>query len=81
MANINNTTDIKCKIDIQTQIPVVDEKYFESSSLYEKCKCIDKIKSSLEIFVKITLLNIMPTWIFIKTNTIKTSVLMYLRIT
>jgi hypothetical protein len=52
MAKINNATDIKCKIDIQTQIPVVDDKYFESSSLYEKCKCIDKIKSSLEIFVK-----------------------------
>ena len=49
MANINNTTDIKCKIDINTKIPVVDEKYFESSSAYEKCKCIDKIKSSLEI--------------------------------
>lgn len=52
MANINNIADIKCKIDINTKIPIVDEKYFESSSAYEKCKCIDKIKSSLEILAK-----------------------------
>jgi hypothetical protein len=34
------------------KIPVVDDKYFDSRSIYEKCKCIDKIKSSLEILAK-----------------------------
>ncbi len=34
------------------KVPVVDEKYFQSSSAYKKCKCIDKLKSSLEILAK-----------------------------
>jgi len=34
------------------KIPVMDEKYFEKQSTYEKCKCIDKLKSSLEILIK-----------------------------
>ena len=42
----------KCEIDIQTAIPIVDEKYLENKSIYERCKCIDKMKSSLEIYVK-----------------------------
>ena len=42
----------KCEMDSSTEIPVVDDKYFDSRSIYEKCKCIDKIKSSLEIVVK-----------------------------
>jgi hypothetical protein len=52
MADINNTRDTKCTMNVSTQIPMVDEKYFESSSAYEKCKCIDKIKSSLELLAK-----------------------------
>lgn len=42
----------RCKLDSSTKIPVVDDKYFDSHSVYEKCSCIDKIKSSLEILVK-----------------------------
>ena len=42
----------KCEIDSSTRIPVVDDKYFDSHSVYEKCKCIDRMKSSLEILVK-----------------------------
>jgi hypothetical protein len=42
----------RCKLDSSTKIPVVDDKYYETRSAYEKCKCIDKIKSSLEILVK-----------------------------
>jgi len=42
----------KCEIDSSTKIPVVDDKYFDSHSVYEKCKCIDKMKSSLEILIK-----------------------------
>jgi hypothetical protein len=34
------------------KIPVVDEKYFEKTSLSEKCLCIEKLKSSLEILAK-----------------------------
>ncbi len=34
------------------KIPVVDEKYYNSSSVYERCKCINKLKSSLEILAK-----------------------------
>lgn len=42
----------RCRLDSSTKIPVVDDKYYETRSPYEKCKCIDKIKSSLEILVK-----------------------------
>jgi len=42
----------RCDIDTYNKIPVVDDKYFDSHSMYEKCKCIDKIKSSLEILAK-----------------------------
>jgi hypothetical protein len=34
------------------KVPIVDDRYFDSHSVYEKCKCINKIKSSLEILVK-----------------------------
>jgi hypothetical protein len=34
------------------KVPNVDEKYFDTHSIYEKCKCIDKMKSSLEILIK-----------------------------
>lgn len=52
MAEIFNSDRARCEIDTYTNRIVVDEKYFESSSAYEKCKCIGKIKSSLEILVK-----------------------------
>ena len=52
MADINNMKDTKCTINVSTKMPIVDEKYFESSSAYEKCRCIDKIKSSLELLAK-----------------------------
>lgn len=41
-----------CEISIDTKIPVMNDKYFEKYSTYEKCKCINKLKSSLEILVK-----------------------------
>jgi hypothetical protein len=41
-----------CEISNDTKLPVMDDKYFEKYSAYEKCKCINKIKSSLEILVK-----------------------------
>ena len=34
-------------------IPSVDDKYYDAHSAYQKCKCIDKIKSSLEILSKV----------------------------
>lgn len=52
MAEIFYSGYSKCDIDTSTKIPIVDDKYFDSHSIYEKCKCIDKIKSSLEIFAK-----------------------------
>jgi hypothetical protein len=41
-----------CGITNDTKIPFMDKKYFDSHSIYENCKCIDKIKSSLEILIK-----------------------------
>jgi len=41
-----------CEISKETKIPVMNDKYFEDYSVYEKCKCINKLKSSLEIFAK-----------------------------
>lgn len=52
MADMVNQGYGKCEIDNSTKIPIVDDKYFDSRSMYEKCKCIDKIKSSLEILAK-----------------------------
>ena len=52
MANLYDDNLGKCEIDSSTLIPVVDDNYFNSRSVYEKCKCIDKMKSSLEILIK-----------------------------
>jgi hypothetical protein len=52
MEDINNTIDTKCRIDTVTKTPIVDDKYFDSNSMYQKCKCIDKMKSSFEILAK-----------------------------
>jgi hypothetical protein len=41
-----------CGISNDTKIPIMDDKYFEKYSAYEKCKCINKLKSSLEILAK-----------------------------
>jgi hypothetical protein len=49
---MENKYIVKGQCSIGSGNPVVDEKYFESSSAYEKCKCIDKIKSSLELLAK-----------------------------
>jgi hypothetical protein len=52
MAEIFYSGYAQCEIDTYTKMPVVDDKYFDSHSMYEKCKCIDKMKSSLEILAK-----------------------------
>jgi hypothetical protein len=41
----------KCEIDSSTKIPVMDNNYFDNHSIYEKCKCINKLKENLEILV------------------------------
>lgn len=48
----SNSVEPKCEIDISAKIPVIDNNYFDNHSVYERCKCIDKIKSSLEVLVK-----------------------------
>ena len=42
----------KCEIDSSTKLPVVDDTYFNSHSVYEKCKCLEDITSSLDVLVK-----------------------------
>ena len=34
------------------KIPLVDERYLDSHSIYDKCKCLEKMKSSYEIMAK-----------------------------
>jgi hypothetical protein len=51
MAEIIHPNSV-CGISDNTKIPVMDDKYFEKYSAYEKCKCINKLKSSLEILAK-----------------------------
>lgn len=41
-----------CEINQETKIPIMNDKYFEKFSAYEKCKCVNKLKSSLEILAK-----------------------------
>lgn len=41
----------KCEIDSSTKIPVMDDNYFDNHSVYEKCKCINKLKENLKILV------------------------------
>jgi hypothetical protein len=51
MAEIIHSNKV-CGISDNTRIPVMDDKYFQKYSAYEKCKCINKLKSSLEILAK-----------------------------
>ena len=51
MAEIIHSNKV-CGISENTNMPVMDDKYFQSYSAYEKCKCINKLKSSLEILAK-----------------------------
>lgn len=41
-----------CEISAETKLPVMNDKYFQDFSAYEKCKCINKLKLSLEILAK-----------------------------
>ena len=41
-----------CEISQETKIPIMNDKYFADFSAYEKCKCVNKLKSSLEILAK-----------------------------
>ena len=49
-SNVN--TQGKCEIDSSTKLPVMDDVYFNSCSIYEKCKCLENITSSLDVLVK-----------------------------
>ncbi len=51
MAEIIHSNKV-CGISENTNMPVMDDKYFQNYSAYEKCKCINKLKSSLEILAK-----------------------------
>jgi hypothetical protein len=51
MAEITHPNYV-CEITYDTKMPVMNDKYFENYSAYEKCKCINKIKTSLEVLVK-----------------------------
>jgi hypothetical protein len=51
MAEIIHSNKV-CGISENTNMPFMDDKYFQSYSAYEKCKCINKLKSSLEILAK-----------------------------
>lgn len=51
MAEIIHSNKV-CGISGNTNMPVMDDKYFQNYSAYEKCKCINKLKSSLEILAK-----------------------------
>lgn len=42
----------QCGIDKFTNLPIVDDKYFDSHSPYEKCKCIQNMNSTLDALVK-----------------------------
>ena len=51
MANTPYANLGQCAIDNYSKLPVVDDKYFDSHSPYEKCKCIQNMKASLESLV------------------------------
>lgn len=51
MAEIIHSNKV-CGISDITKMPIMDDKYFQKYSAYEKCKCINKLKSSLEILAK-----------------------------
>ena len=51
MANTPYANLGQCAIDNYSKLPVVDDNYFDSHSPYEKCKCIQNMKASLESLV------------------------------